>query len=163
MDRRELVQSLPLLTLLPSLAAGTGEAQVSAQKGPYVQQTCKEPLLTECRAFPYEGLPTRRSEDGAVTRQIMEGQIPGLPIIEIHETTLEAGAMPHAAHRHPHAELLLVRTGTIEFQSDAPPTRVTAGGMAYCAPDKLHGFRNIGDGPAEYFIVKIGNESVCQK
>ena len=41
--------------------------------------------------------------------------------------------------------------------------RVTAGGMAYCAPNKLHGFRNVGDVQAQYFVVKIGNESVCQK
>ena len=160
MNRRDLVQSLPLLALLPSLAA---EAQVTAQKGPYVQKTCNEPLLTDCKGLPYEGLPLRTSEAGAVTRQMMEGQIPGASIIEIHETTLEAGKMPHPAHQHPHAELLLVRRGTIEFQSDAPPVKVTAGGMAYCAPNKLHGFHNVGEGQAEYFVVKIGNESVCQK
>lgn len=154
------MHSLPLLALLPSL---TADAQVSAEKGPYVQKACNEPLLEDCRALPYEGLPKRTSEGGAVTRQMMEGQIPGASIIEIHETQLEAGKMPHAAHRHSHAELLLVRSGTIEFQSDAPPVRVTAGGMAYCAPNKLHGFRNVGDGLAEYFVVKIGNESVCQK
>ncbi len=105
----------------------------------------------------------RTSEDGAVTRQMMEGQVPSASILEIHETSLEAGKMPHPAHRHPHAELLLVRSGTIEFQSEAPPVRVTAGGMAYCAPNRLHGFRNAGDEPAEYFVVRIGNESVCQK
>lgn len=160
MNRRDLMQSLPLLALLPSFAAG---AQVASQKGPYVQKTCNEPLLEDCKALPYEGLPMRTSEDGAVTRQMMEGQIPGASIIEIHETTLEAGKMPHPAHRHPHAELLLVRSGTIEFQSDAPPVCVTAGGMAYCAPSKLHGFRNAGAGRAQYFVVKIGNESVCQK
>jgi len=160
MNRRDLVQSLPLLALLPSFAA---EAQVTAQKGPYVQKSCSEPLLEDCKALPYEGLPLRTSSDGAVTRQMMEGEIPGASIIEIHETTLEPGLMPHPAHRHPHAELLLVRSGTIEFQSDAPPQRVTAGGMAYCAPNKLHGFHNVGSGQAQYFIVKIGSESICQR
>jgi quercetin dioxygenase-like cupin family protein len=160
MNRRDLMHTLPLLGLLPSIAA---VAQVTEQKGPYVQKTCKEPLLEDCKALPYEGLPTRTSEGGAVTRQMMEGQIPGASIIEIHETTLEPGKSPHPAHRHPHAELLLVRSGTIEFQSDAPPLRVTAGGMAYCAPNKLHGFHNAGEIQAQYFVVKIGNESVCQK
>jgi quercetin dioxygenase-like cupin family protein len=160
MNRRDVVQALPLLALLPSLSA---EAQVTAQKGPYVQKTCDEPLIADCKALPYEGLPLRTSEDGAVTRQMMEGQVPGASIIEIHETTLEPGKMPHPAHRHPHAELLLVRSGTIEFQSDNPPIHVTAGGMAYCAPDKLHGFHNVGEGQAQYFVVKIGNQSVCQK
>lgn len=164
MDRRDLLHSLPLLALLPSALSGPdAAAQVSAVKGPYVQKTCDEPLLTDCRAFPFESLPVRYSEAGAETHQIMEGQIPGSAIIEIHETTLKPGKMPHPAHRHPHAELLLLRSGTIEFQSDAPPVRVTAGGMAYCAPNKLHGFRNVGDTEATYFIVKIGNQSVCQK
>ena len=160
MKRRQFVESLPLIALFPSFAA---DGQLTAQKGPYVQKSCREPLLEDCKALPYEGLPVRTSEDGAVTRQMMEGQIPGLSIIEIHETMLESGTMPHPAHRHPHAELLLVRFGIIEFQSDAPPVRVTAGGMAYCAPNKLHGFHNVGEGQAQYFVIKIGNESVCQK
>ena len=162
MNRRDLLQSLPLLALTLDAAAQT-PAQHPAEKAPYVQPTCNEPLLTECKAFPFEGLPVRYSDDGALTHQILEGQIPGSAIIEIHETTLEAGKMPHPPHRHPHAELVLVRSGTIEFISDAPPVRITAGGMGYCAPDKLHGFHNVGDTQATYFIVKIGNQSVCQK
>jgi len=149
--------------MLALLRAVGADGQVSAQKGPYVQKSCTEPLLDECKALPYEGLPVRRSEDGAVTRQMLEGQIPGLSIIEIHETLLEAGAIPHPAHRHPHAELVLVRFGTLEFQSEGPPVRVTAGGMAYCAPNKLHGFHNVGAEQAQYFVVKLGSEPVCQR
>lgn len=124
-------------------------------------------MLTECRAFPFEGLPLRYSDAGAPTRQILEGRIPGTPdpageILEIHETSLAPGKMPHPAHKHPHAELLLVRQGTIEFLSDGPAVRVTAGGAAYCAPNKLHGFHNVGDVEATYFVVKIGSAPVCQ-
>ena len=134
----------------------------------YKPSNCEEPLLKTCEAFPYESLPIRHSEAGAPTRQILEGRIPATPnpagnVIELHETTLAPGKMPHAAHRHPHAEFLLVRTGTIEFLSDAPPVRVTAGGAAYCAPNQLHGFRNVSDGEAQYFVMKVGAEPVCQK
>jgi quercetin dioxygenase-like cupin family protein len=146
LSRRDLCQSLPLLALLPTLAA---EAQVPA-KGPYVPQNCAEPLMEKCAA-------------GAPTREILEGRIPGSEIIELHETTLLPGKMPHPAHRHPHAELLMVKQGTIEFLSDNPPVRVTAGGAAYCAPNQLHGFRNAGDGEASYFVLKIGAQPVCQK
>ena len=159
LSRRHLCQSLPLLAFLPTLAA---EAQVPT-KGPYVPQNCTEPLLEKCAAFPYEALPVRYSEDGAPTREILEGRIPGSEIIELHETTLLPGKMPHPAHRHPHAELLMVKQGTIEFLSDNPPVRVTAGGAAYCAPNQLHGFRNAGDGEASYFVLKIGAQPVCQK
>lgn len=156
--RRDLCQSLSLLAVLPALGA---EAQTSTATLP--AKKCEEPLLQHCAAFPFEGLPIRYSDAGAPTRQILEGRIPGSEIIELHETTLAAGKMPHPAHRHPHAELLLVRTGTIEFQSEAAPVRVTAGGAAYCAPGELHGFRNVGTGDAVYFVLKVGAQPVCQK
>lgn len=153
LTRRHLCQSLPLLALLPALRA---EAQAPAKK------TCTEPTLPKCLAFPFESLPIRYSSGGAPTREILEGRIPGSEVIEVHETQLKAGAMPHPAHKHSHAELLLVRSGMIEFLSDAPPVRVTAGGAAYCAPNQLHGFRNVGDTDALYFVIKIGAEPVCQ-
>jgi quercetin dioxygenase-like cupin family protein len=161
MNRRDLLQSLPALALLPTLAA---EAQNPAKPA----ATCAEPTLDKCVAFPFEGLPVRYSEDGALTHQILEGRIPGTPnpagnVIELHETTLKPGKMPHPAHRHPHAELLFVRSGTIEFISDNPPVRVTAGGAAYCAPNQLHGFHNVGETEATYFVMKVGAEPVCQK
>jgi len=57
----------------------------------------------------------------------------------------------------------MVRTGLIEFQSDAAPVRVTAGGAAYCAPNQMHGFRNVGEVEATYFVLKVGSQPVCQK
>jgi mannose-6-phosphate isomerase-like protein (cupin superfamily) len=156
-SRRDVCQSLPLLALFPALAA---ESQTAATPAP---KNCVEPVLSKCEAFPWEGLPVRYSDEGAPTRQILEGQIPGISIIELHETSLAPGKMPHPPHRHPHAELLMVRQGTIEFQSDAAPVKVTAGGAAYCAPNQLHGFKNAGDVEATYFVLKIGSEPVCQK
>ena len=155
MNRRTLLGSLPLLALQRPLALAS--AQAAAQE-PAAQKHCTELALTECRAFPFEGLPLRYSDAGAPTRQILEGRIPGTPdpageIIEVHETSLAPGKMPHPAHKHPHAELLLVRQGTIEFLSD---------GAAYCAPNKLHGFHNVGDVEAVYFVVKVGSAPVCQ-
>jgi len=160
LSRRDVCQSLPLLALLPSLSAA--EAQ-SAAKSEVAAKDCVEPLLTQCAAFPFEALPVRYSGDGAPTRQILEGRIPGGEVIEMHETSLAPGKMPHPAHKHPHAELLLLRSGTIQFETDAAPVKVTAGGAAYCAPNQMHGFRNVGEGEAVYFIVKIGAEPVCQK
>lgn len=158
LNRRSLCQRLPFLALLPSFAAKSQSSNTIAPA-----KNCTEPLLDKCLAFPFEGLPIRYSDAGAPTRQILEGRIPGSEIIELHETTLEPGKMPHPAHRHPHAELLLVRQGTIEFLSNAPPVRVTAGGAAYCAPNQLHGFHNVGAGQAVYFVMKVGAQPVCQK
>ena len=158
--RRDLCHNLSLIALLPSLAA---KAQSAAPPPPVAPaKSCAEPLLTHCAAFPFEGLPIRYSEGGAPTRQIMEGRIPGSEIVELHESTLEPGKTPHPPHRHPHAEFLLVRQGTIEFLPDNPPVRVTAGGAAYCAPNQLHGFRNVSETQAVYFVLKVGSQPVCQ-
>lgn len=161
--RRDLCQQLPLLALLPTLAAHAQTGSAAAVPTAAAAKNCTEPVLTECEAFPFESLPVRYSGDGAPTHQILEGRIPGGEIIELHETSLAPGKMPHPPHKHPHAELLLLRGGTVEFQSDNAPVRVTAGGAAYCAPNKMHGFRNVGDTEATYFIVKIGAQPVCQK
>lgn len=160
-SRRSVCQTLPLLSLFPSLVAEAQSAPPAPPAAP--AKNCTEPSLTQCQAFPFEALPIRYSSDGAPTRQILEGRIPGSEIIEMHETSLAPGKMPHPPHRHPHAELLLVRTGTIEFQSDSPATRISAGGAAYCAPNQMHGFRNVGDTEATYFVVKVGAQPVCQK
>ncbi len=163
LSRRDVCQSLPLLALLPSLSAVSAEAQSTA-KSEAAPKNCVEPVLTQCAAFPFEALPLRYSGDGAPTRQILEGRIPGGEVIELHETSLAPGKMPHPAHKHPHAELLLIRSGTIQFETDAAaPMKVTAGGAAYCAPNQMHGFRNVGEVEAVYFIMKIGSEPVCQK
>ena len=154
--RRNLCQSLPFLALLPSMAA---EAQTAA---PASAKNCVEPILQHCAAFPFETLPIRYSDAGAPTRQILEGRIPNGEVIELHETTLAPGNMPHPPHRHTHAELLLVRSGTIEFQTEQAPVRVTPGGAAYCAPNELHGFKNVGTTEAVYFVMKVGAQPVCQ-
>jgi quercetin dioxygenase-like cupin family protein len=155
MSRRDVCRGLSVLALVP---AGLVEAQEKV-----AAKDCVEPVLSQCAAFPFEALPVRYSGEGAPTRQILEGRIPGSEIIELHETSLAPGKMPHPPHKHPHAELLMVRTGLIEFQSDAAPVRVTAGGAAYCAPNQMHGFRNVGEVEATYFVLKVGSQPVCQK
>lgn len=161
LTRRDLCHSLPLLPMLASLPlhgqAATSTAATAEKKN------CTEPLLSKCEAFPLEGLPVRYSSTGAPTHQILEGRIPDSEVIELHETTLDPGQAPHPPHKHPHAELLMMRQGTIEFVSDSAPVRVTAGGAAYCAPNQMHGFRNVGEGQAVYFVLKIGEQPVCQK
>ena len=158
LNRRSLCQTLPLLAFASTFARGQAAAVPAT-----ATKDCAEPILSDCQAFPFGKLPIRYSETGAATRQILEGRIPGSEVIELHETTLEAGKTPHPPHRHSHAELLLVRQGTIEFLSDDAPVRITAGGAAYCAPNKLHGFHNVGESQAIYFVVKVGSAPVCQK
>lgn len=153
MNRRDLVASLPLLT---AVLTTTASAHTAAPD-------CKETELTECKGFRFEDMPVRSSSTGAPTRQVMEGRMPGLNIVEVHETTLRPGMAPHPPHKHADAEFFLVREGTVEFITDNAPMKLGPGSVAYCAPNKLHGIRNVGQTDATYFVMKVGDQPVCQK
>ena len=79
-------------------------------------------------------------------------------MVELHETTLMPGQMPHPAHKHVHTEFMLIREGSIEFILDGRSEQIGAGGVAYAASGELHGLKNTGTVPANYFVIAIGSE-----
>jgi quercetin dioxygenase-like cupin family protein len=67
---------------------------------------------------------------------------------------LEPGASPHAPHRHPEEELLIVAEGTGEIECDGQVTTVGPGAMMYCAGNTLHGIVNSGNKPMTFYWSK---------
>ena len=63
--------------------------------------------------------------------------------------------MPHAAHKHPDEELMIIREGTLEAVQNGVTNRVEAGGIIFCASNEMHGLRNIGTNRATYFVLKV--------
>jgi quercetin dioxygenase-like cupin family protein len=111
-----------------------------------------------CTAFPFEKLPLRYSDGGAPTHDILRGTVPTGELVELHETTVQPGMMPHAAHQHPHEEFILVREGTIDFLYGGESHRLTPGSVGYTAPNEMHGFQNAGTVPATYFIFSLSKK-----
>ena len=135
LNRREMCSLLPLLVAAGSLAAD--DQQLSST------------------IFPFADLPVKPSE-GHTTRPVVNGKIPTGEHVEVHETTLAPGATPHAPHKHAHSEFWLIREGTVEISINGQPRRLGPGGVGLATKDDLHGITNVGDTPANYFVVAIG-------
>lgn len=132
-----------LCLLLPALAAARASAVGEAR------------LPTTIKRF--EDLKVNAS-DGNSYRPILEGTThEGFPI-EVHQTELAAGSMPHAAHRHKHEEMFLIREGTVEVTVNGKGTRLGPGGAAYIASHELHGIKNVGSTAARYFVIALGRD-----
>ena len=114
--------------------------------------------LSHCKAFPFENLPVRYSEAGAPTRAIAQGVVPTGEAIELHETTIQPGKIPHPAHKHPHEEFILVREGTVDLMYGGESHLLPPGSVGYTAPNEMHGLRNAGSTQATYFIFSLSKK-----
>jgi quercetin dioxygenase-like cupin family protein len=117
-----------------------------------------DPVLDKPRAFPFGDLPVVKTANGE-TRAVIRGVLPTGEAIELHETTLLPGHMPHPPHKHKHSELMMVREGTMEFETDGPPQRLGPGGVMFAASNIMHGLKNVGETRANYFVIAIGRET----
>jgi quercetin dioxygenase-like cupin family protein len=91
-------------------------------------------------------------------RPIVEGLLHDGHPVEAHATELAPGEMPHAAHRHKHEEMFLIREGTVEVTVNGKATRLGPGGVAFIGSGDDHGIRNVGDSNAPYFVIALGKD-----
>ncbi len=137
LSRRDLRLLIPLLAA--SKAAGQSHALASKL----------------CR---YEDLPVHKQGLNA-GRQILEGETHAGAFIELHETELAPGQMPHPAHHHPHEEMILVREGTMEVTIAGKSATLGPGSVGFVASNEEHGWRNVGTDRARYFVLAVGRDS----
>jgi quercetin dioxygenase-like cupin family protein len=151
-SRRDLCSALPALAVLGgALPAFAGVQTTNGSKA-------APSLPTQSEAFPFDKLPVKHSANGGASRAVLHGVLPTGETIEMHETTLPPGQMPHPPHKHVHTELMLIREGTVEFLMGERSEQLGPGGVAYAASNTLHGLKNIGTVAANYFVVAIGVE-----
>jgi quercetin dioxygenase-like cupin family protein len=107
------------------------------------------------KTYRFEDLPVRNNGENRA-RAGFEGRThSGFPI-EMHQTELAPGLPPHPPHHHEHEELLLIREGTLEVTISGTAARLGPGSVAYIASNEEHGWRNVGDTRAHYFVVTLG-------
>ena len=105
--------------------------------------------------FRYEDLPVKKTDAGE-GRSVLRGATPTGEQVEVHETSLRPGSMPHAPHRHKHSEFWLVREGTVEITINGQKHQLGPGSVGFAASNDEHGIKNVGTGTASYFVVAIG-------
>ena len=120
-----------------------------------VQATAAEGNVLPTAMYLFEELTPRKSNTGEV-RDVLKGKLVTGESLEVHETTLSPGAMPHAPHHHLHSEMWLIREGTVELTVGGKNTQMGPGSVGFVCSNEEHGIKNIGTVPATYYVVAIG-------
>jgi len=79
-----------------------------------------EPAVARSTTFDWTKLEVKPIEAGS-RREVMRSATPTLDQLEIHITTLNAGAVSHPPHRHSEEELLIVKEGMVETLQNGRP------------------------------------------
>jgi quercetin dioxygenase-like cupin family protein len=153
MNRRDICFALSSLAAVAAALPAQGQTASGLTNS-------AEPVLSLQRAYPFDQLPVKKGPNGE-SRAVMNGVLPTGEAVEVHETTLLPGHMPHPAHKHRHSELMLIREGIVEVDNNGTPEKLGPGGIVFAASNVMHGLKNIGETNAVYFVVAIGRESVA--
>lgn len=117
----------------------------------------KTPKL-QSAVYDYQKLEVKPTKVGE-GRAVLNGSTVTLKNLETHITTINAGEAPHAAHRHPDEEIVLVREGTLEVNINGQTQRAGAGSVLFFGSNDLHGMRNVGTTRASYHVIRMVTET----
>ena len=137
LTRRDLVVGL--------IAVGLTLAAVSA--------TSARSSVLSSTVFDWAAMTAQPNKTGSV-RKVVQMPTATLDELEIHITTLNPGETPHAPHKHPDEELLIVKEGTVESLVNGELKRVGPGSVIFQAANQMHSIRNVGSVPATYHVIK---------
>ncbi len=110
------------------------------------------------QVFPWDQLVAKPTAKGA-RRDIVNSPTVTCANLSGHVTTIRAGEMPHAAHRHPDEELVIVKDGTIEATVNGVVTRGDPGSIFFFGSNDEHGLKNVGDTDATYYVFRVVTEA----
>ena len=160
LNRRDLCALLTAFTAMAGLPASAQTTAAPANPNPAgtAGGGGRAPVLSASHTFPWDQLPVVKNANGE-TRAVTRGTLVSGELVEMHETTLLPGHMPHPPHQHLHSEFMMVREGTIEFNNNGTMQTVGPGGVFFAASNVLHGLKNVGDANANYFVLAIGRDA----
>ena len=149
-NRREFGAAMAAFAMM----AGRAGAEAVGQEG---VPTPDSPGLDASRVYKFSEMKLNKYANGGWGRQILHGTLPTGEFVELHETMLPAGEMPHPPHKHRNTEFVLIREGTLQFLNEGVMEPVGPGDVIYTASDRMHGLKNVGSTPALYFVVSVSH------
>ena len=87
-------------------------------------------------------------------RVYFDGPTDQLRVMTAGSLLLKPGMSPHAPHKHPEEEIMVVTEGAGEISVEGKVTKVGPGSMMYCAADHMHGIVNTGKTPLMFYYYK---------
>jgi quercetin dioxygenase-like cupin family protein len=108
--------------------------------------------------FDWTKLEAKATKTGE-RRDVTDHPTSTLANYECHITTLKAGAEPHAAHHHPDEEIVLVKEGQLDVTIKGQTQRVGPGSIVLITSGDEHGWKNVGDTSATYYVMRLKTEA----
>jgi quercetin dioxygenase-like cupin family protein len=146
MTRRDLLVALIAVTVTL-----TGVAAIQSR-----------PEVLGSQVFDWKKMIVKPNKTGEV-RTVVQAPTATLDELEIHITTLNPGETPHAPHKHPDEELLIIKEGTVESLVNGELKRIGPGSIIFQAANQLHSIRNVGDVPATYHVIKWNSPGMLKQ
>ena len=144
MDRREFAGLLPGLLAAAAVLPESVEAQAGAL--PTIESGVYKPSAWK------DGSQAGHSSARYLAGMLKAGNIR----LEMHESTIQAGAPHEPIGTHLHSEIWLVREGTAELTTNGIAKKMVPGDIGICVAGDKHFIANIGDTPVTYFVVTVG-------
>jgi quercetin dioxygenase-like cupin family protein len=114
----------------------------------------QSPAALPSKMYRFEDLAVR-ANGANKSRSVLRGKTHTGFALQVHQTELAPGQMPHAAHSHKHEEMIFVREGTMEVTMGKQTQRLGPGSVAFVASGEEHGWKNVGSTRAHYFVLAL--------
>lgn len=108
--------------------------------------------------FEWSKLAVKATKTGE-RRDVTDSPTSTLANFECHVTTLKAGEAPHGAHHHPDEEIVLVKEGQMDVAINGVTQRAGPGTIVFISSGDEHGWRNVGDTTATYYVIRLKTEA----
>ncbi|HVB28745.1 MAG TPA: cupin domain-containing protein [Terriglobia bacterium] len=106
------------------------------------------------KVYEFSALPVHRGKTNT-SRPVLDGLTHENCELEIHESDLAPGNMPHPPHHHVHEEMFLIRQGTMKFTINGKSSTAGPGSVTFIASNDEHGVLNVGSDHAQYFVLAL--------